>query len=147
VKRGICDRRDRAWIASAAIAAVLLLAPADAAACTPALAGEGVRIIRAAGHAVAWRPVPRPIPLSAPFALELAVCATDGRLALESLSVDADMPAHRHGMNYRPSVSRRGVGRYRADGLLFHMPGDWRLIVDLRAGGRSERLTDAIVVD
>jgi hypothetical protein len=50
-------------------------------------------------------------------------------------------------MNYRPGVTSLGGGRFRAEGLLFHMPGDWRLIVELRGGGRSERLTDAVVVD
>ncbi|HJQ59298.1 MAG TPA: hypothetical protein VJ890_20500 [Vineibacter sp.] len=103
--------------------------------------------MRSATHAVAWRPAPLSIPLAAHFAVELAVCATDGRLTLETVAVDADMPAHRHGMNYRPSVADLGGGRFRADGLMFHMPGDWRLIVDLRAGGKSERLTDTIVVE
>jgi hypothetical protein len=124
-----------------------VMAASDAVACTPPLAGEGVRVIRSAAHAVAWRPAPHPIPLGAHFTVELAVCATDGRPTVEALTVDADMPAHRHGMNYRPGVTSLGGGRFRAEGLLFHMPGDWRLIVELRDGGRSERLTDAVVVD
>ena len=50
-----------------------------------------------------------------------------------SLAVDADMPAHRHGMNYRASVTALGDGRFRADGLMFHMAGRWRILFDLPA--------------
>lgn len=137
------------WAWTPAVAASLGggLASGAAQSCAPALAGEGVRVMRSTSHAVAWRPAPQPIPLGAHFVVELAVCAVDGPLDVEAVVVDADMPAHRHGMNYRASVVPQGSGRYRADGLLFHMPGDWRLIIELRTGGRVERLTDAVVVD
>jgi hypothetical protein len=51
------------------------------------------------------------------------------------------MPEHRHGMNYRPTLASRGDGRYLAEGLLFHMPGRWRLLFDLERDGRRVRLT------
>jgi hypothetical protein len=50
-----------------------------------------------------------------------------------ALRVDADMPAHRHGMNYRTTVTALGDGRFRAEGLMFHMAGRWRLLFDLPA--------------
>jgi hypothetical protein len=53
------------------------------------------------------------------------------------------MPAHRHGMNYRPSVASLAGGRFRAEGLLFHMPGHWEFIVEI--GG--ERLTAPVELD
>ena len=43
------------------------------------------------------------------------------------------MPAHRHGMNYRATVSTLSPGVYRAEGLMFHMPGRWRVIFDRRS--------------
>ena len=76
------------------------------------------------------------------FALELAVCPPP-----ERLQVDAWMPAHRHGMNYRPTVRHLGGSRYRAEGLLFHMPGRWEFLFELRAGGETERFAHAVRVE
>ncbi len=49
-------------------------------------------------------------------------------------------------MNYKPSISRVGnePGRFRADGLMFHMPGRWELAFDL---GGGERLTRSLIVE
>jgi hypothetical protein len=119
----------------------------DAGACTPVLPGEGVRVMRSATHAVAWRADPPTIPVGAHFGIELAVCTADGGGRIERVAVDAGMPAHRHGMNYRATVSVRGEGRYRAEGLMFHMPGRWRLTVELRGGAGVERLSDDVTVE
>ena len=56
-------------------------------------------------------------------------------------------PAHRHGMNYRPSISALGGGRFRAEGLLFHMPGRWELVFELRADGKTERAAHPVSVE
>jgi hypothetical protein len=50
------------------------------------------------------------------------------------------MPEHRHGMNYKPGIRPVGAGRFRAEGLMFHMPGRWEFVFDL--GG--ERLADSV---
>ena len=42
-------------------------------------------------------------------------------------------------MNYRPSVVALGPGRWRADGMMFHMPGRWEVRLDV-AGGTPVRL-------
>jgi hypothetical protein len=62
------------------------------------------------------------------------------------LRVDADMPAHRHGMNYQTTVQMAGEGRFLAQGLLFHMPGRWRLIFDVDTGGKTVRLSQELEV-
>ena len=80
-----------------------------------------------AGGTVVFAPRPWPVPVGRLFALDIAVCPTAGTALPASLRVDADMPAHRHGMNYRPSVTALGNGRFVAEGLMFHMPGRWRL--------------------
>jgi hypothetical protein len=49
-------------------------------------------------------------------------------------------------MNYRPSLKALGEGRWRADGLMFHMAGRWELIFDVEAGARRERLVDSVVL-
>jgi hypothetical protein len=37
-----------------------------------------------------------------------------------------------------------GDGRYRADGLMLHMAGRWRLQFELSADGRLERLVQVV---
>lgn len=70
--------------------------------------------LEAAGIVLLYRTVPAAIELGRHFAVEAVVC--DGRpgVAPHGLRVDARMPEHRHGMNYRPRVSStlgRPLGR------------------------------------
>ena len=64
------------------------------------------------------------------FALDIGVCAKSGP-APQHLKVDAHMPEHRHGMNYAPSMKQPGPGRWRAEGLLLHMPGRWEFVFEV----------------
>lgn len=59
------------------------------------------------------------------FVMDIAICS-DNQPFLGPLKVDADMPEHGHGLNYRPRVSAVAAGAYKAEGLLLHMRGDWR---------------------
>jgi hypothetical protein len=43
-------------------------------------------------------------------------------------------------MNYRPTVTTAGAGRFRAEGLMFHMPGAWELTFDVVAADGTERV-------
>ena len=45
-----------------------------------------------------------------------------------------------------PSVTATGTQRYRAEGLMFHMPGRWEYIFEVRAAGAIERLTTSVVM-
>ena len=94
---------------------------------------------------VAFRTLPPVIEIGRHFALDVRVCADGAPPVLAR--VDADMPEHRHGMNYRPSLAARGDGRYLAEGLLFHMPGRWRLSLDVERDGRRTRLATDIVLE
>lgn len=118
---------------------VALAAAAEAAAC-----GEGLSAVagRATGahYDVAFATQPAPIATGAHFALEVAVCPRAGAAPPRALAVDAVMPEHRHGMNYRPTVTAVGPGRYRVEGLLFHMPGRWDLLFDVDGGSGTERV-------
>ena len=87
---------------------------------------------------VMFRTVPEPITLGQHFSVEAVVCATP---AVRALRVDAQMPEHRHGMNYRARVSTTGERRYVAEGLLFHMPGRWQLVFDVERAGPEDRAT------
>jgi hypothetical protein len=110
------------------------------AACPPA-AADG-KLLGAAPVQLAWRIDGPPVANGRHFALLIQVCPAEARLT----KVDAGMPEHRHGMNYRPSLQALGDGRWRADGLMFHMLGRWELVFEAEAGGRRERLVDEVVL-
>lgn len=93
---------------------------------------------------VLFRTVPATIEVGRHFAVEAVVCAA---APAPTLRVDAGMPEHRHGMNYRARLSPAGPGRYVAEGLLFHMPGRWQLLFDVGHGGRTERLAADILLE
>jgi hypothetical protein len=105
------------------------------------------RRIEGPGVDVAWRVVDGPIAVGRPFAIDLEVCPRGAHLpGIDRLRVDAWMPEHRHGMNYRPTLTGAPPGPVRAEGLLFHMPGRWQLVIELRADGRALRLVDELSV-
>jgi hypothetical protein len=127
-----------------ALAGLLFASPALA--CDPALPGSDARRVEGERYVLAWRALPGPIRLGEFFALEIAVCARSGASPPAALRVDAQMPEHRHGMNYRPSVARAGEGRFIASGLLFHMPGRWEFSFELRAAEQSETLQASVPI-
>ena len=94
---------------------------------------------------VALRPEPLQVEVGQPFSLIMNVCTKRGEPA-ELVAIDATMPAHKHGMNYAAKIVPGVDGRYRVEGLVFHMPGDWELVFDVRSGGETERLTHGLVV-
>jgi hypothetical protein len=103
--------------------------------------------IESTGIFVFYRTFPETIEVGRHFTLEAIVCSADAATHPTGLRIDAVMPTHRHGMNYRPQVHAKGNGRYVAEGLLFHMPGRWRLLFDLQIRGRSEVLWQDISLD
>jgi hypothetical protein len=88
----------------------------------------------------AWQVDAAPIALGRHFAITVQLCPASAVL----VRVDATMPEHRHGMNYRPSVKRLGDGRWRVEGLMFHMPGRWQLRLDVQADGATAALVETI---
>lgn len=86
------------------------------------------------------------IEVAQPFAVEVEVCPKPGQPAAEELRVDAHMPAHRHGMNYAPTLEPLAPGRWRAEGLMFHMPGQWELVFEIHAAGAHDRVASSFSV-
>lgn len=108
--------------------------------------GRGTGLVVFSSHyMVAFRPEPLRIEVGEPFSLLFNVC-TKNDMPAELVAIDAQMPEHKHGMNYRPTIVSRGNGRYRVDGMIFHMPGRWELAIDVRAGEESERLSHEFIV-
>lgn len=119
---------------------------------TPAWADCALDLGRGTGWVVfsdhylmAFRSDPLRIEVGEPFALVVNVCTRRGGAA-ELVAVDASMPEHRHGMNYRAAIAAKGEGRFRAEGLLFHMPGRWEITFDVGGGAESERLSHDILL-
>jgi cytochrome c peroxidase len=124
------ERRNGVWLLAAALSFPVW-------ACN-----EGTRL-ESARYVLAYT---ESIEVAKHFALEVSVCAKPGHPAPESLKVDAHMPEHRHGMNYAPSMKALGSGRWRAEGLMFHMPGRWEFVFEIRAAGSNDRLISSTQV-
>ncbi len=129
-----------------ALAGALLLAASGLVhACGEALPAARTTVENA-DYTVVFATTPHPVPVGAHFVVDFAVCARENAPPPQSVRVDATMPEHRHGMNYRPTLATVAPGVYRAEGLLFHMPGRWEFAFDVVAGGGTQRLTSSVVV-
>jgi hypothetical protein len=134
-------RRALAGLAVAVSLAMVSL-PTIAGAAPPCEAPRGFapqKRLESPDAVVLYRTIPPAIEVGQHFAVEAVVCPAP-RDGAPGLRVDARMPEHRHGMNYRPRVVKKGDGLYVAEGLLFHMPGLWQLMFDVERGGQTERL-------
>jgi len=130
--------RQLATCATAGALLALFAAAPRACPLPPPQAGE--RQITEGAAQVAWKPEPAPLTVGRAFALQMRVCPATARV----LRVDATMPEHRHGMNYRPSVKSQGEGLWRAEGLLWHMVGRWELAIEVEVAGERTWLRQAV---
>ena len=124
----------------------LLAAAVPAVADCPLDLGRGTGWVVFSDHyMIAFRPEPMRIEVGEPFALLFNVCTKNGNPA-ELVAVEAQMPEQKRAMKYKPTIVSAGEGRYRAEGMVFDMPGRWELAIDVRAGEESERLTHEIIL-
>lgn len=128
-----------------ALSAILLAPPTAVLACGADL--PGAKSVESARYVVAYRTEPERVAVGKHFSVEMAVCPKGGAQPPESVRVDAHMPDHRHGMNYKARVVPAAGDRYRAEGLMFHMPGRWEFVFDLRGAGKTDRLTQSHVLE
>ena len=99
-------------------------------------------------YLVFYRTRPDRIAIGQHFAMDVVVCPRrDGNAAPESLRIDARMPEHRHGMNYSTTVKPGNGAGYIAEGFLFHMPGRREFMFEVRADGKTDRVTRSVVLD
>ena len=133
-------------VMTAATALVLAgTAPALADHCPKDVMAGMEKRLSADGTAVAYRTDPAKIAVGKPFAIEVVACV-DGKKANapSRIRVDAGMPAHGHGMNYKSSEKKIGPGHSRFDGMVFHMPGAWQITFDVFEGDKRQRLTEKV---
>lgn len=144
----VCDDAavDRRLCVLALLAALSAGAPGCSPQAPPAGADPRSRPTASGEFRVSYTPSPDPIPLNEYFTLKLTVRDRAGAPA-DAIEVDADMPSHNHGMLSAPAVSRQGPGEFLAEGMLFHMPGDWELYVDVQTEGGPQRVVFPIFLE
>lgn len=126
---------------------LLLIGGAQALACQMPVLDSARTLGDDKGFALAWRFVPAKPKIGEFFAVEFAVCNRNAPATSETLRIDATMPAHRHGMNFQPRIAAIGPNIYRAEGMMFHMPGKWQLAFEQRAPGGPARVTADIEIE
>ena len=87
------------------------------------------RLNLAERFALHYRFEPTPPPVAEFISVDLRVCRNDEFRPFDTVRLVAVMPAHGHGMNYRPGVVVTSRIERRVDGLLLHMRGLWRFTV------------------
>lgn len=108
---------------------------------------KGAQKVESSHYVVAYRTLPGKIVIGKHFAMDFAVCPKGGNSAVDSVQVDAQMPEHGHGMNYKARIKPSGAGRFHAEGMMVHMPGRWELTFDLKSGSKMERLTQSLLLE
>lgn len=131
------ERRDPLRRFPVALGGLLVCAGAAGCELPPGARVENDRV------AISYRTAPARIEVGKPFVLELSACPKKGALDAARVRMDASMPEHRHGMNYRVRVEPLAAARFRSEGWLFHMPGRWEFVFEL--GG--ERLTHSVRIE
>lgn len=88
-------------------------------------------------YQIHWQASTDPIVLGELFEIDSTLKDKDGKtVETASVTVDARMPQHGHGMSTRPQQQQKPDGHYQSSGMKFHMPGEWTIIfvVDGPAG-------------
>jgi hypothetical protein len=126
---------------------MLVVLPSTTAVACPVDLPEGHVLSGSERFTAQIRTVPRLPTVGEPFQVEIAVCGQAGGPSPQLVAVDADMPEHRHGMNYRARITETAPGRFRAAPLLFHMPGRWELIVEVKGGETTDVLRAPLEIE
>lgn len=111
----------------------------------PCMPERGATRAQGGGYTVHFVASPSPV-VDRHFTLNFTVCAADRTASPEEILVDARMPSHGHGMNYRPTITNLGNGRYRAEGLMFHMSGRWELAFVVKEAGATRKIIHVLVL-
>lgn len=122
------------------LSATVAFAALSATTATACLIPEGFARLASPEAEIAYRWQPERLKVGQFFEAEVIACRGPGQGETREVILDAQMPAHGHGMNYRPTVTALGVDRFRITGLMLHMPGKWRLTFDLVHGNTRTRL-------
>ena len=100
-------------------------------------------------YEISYTSEPNPIPFLEFFGMDIGIVDAAGNVIPEdvNLIIDADMPEHRHGMNHKPEVSKLGPGKFKVEGMRFHMLGYWEITIILKKGDQTETAVFSYYVD
>jgi hypothetical protein len=89
---------------------------------------------------VSYRSDPAHVPVGRLHAWTLHVETADGQpVTAAAITLDGDMPEHRHGLPTKPRVTRHlGNGDYLVEGVKFQMGGWWVMDFQIAAAGRRD---------
>lgn len=108
-----------------------------------AVRGEALEGLSSRGTFLARvTPLVDPIPMNEAFSVSLSLVDPETGAVFtdyDEVSIDARMPAHKHGMMRDVGLTAEADGSLRADGLLLHMYGHWEVHVDVKKGASFER--------
>lgn len=63
-----------------------------------------------------------------------------------SLSFDARMPQHEHGMVTHPRVTATAPNEFRVDGVKLHMAGLWELLLTVHIAGADQKVVIPVLM-
>jgi hypothetical protein len=95
------------------------------------------------GVTLHYRIEPSPLRVAQHFSMQFLVCRGAESLVPDDFKIDALMPTHGHGMNYKAKVTIQRDGRVETTGMLLHMPGAWQVVVNLS----YDRLDRQVAID
>jgi len=85
---------------------------------------------------------PTMVPMNALFAITVTVTDTNGQAVDGTLTFNATMPDHGHGMNVQPTIEAgTEPGTFVIEGVNFHMPGTWKIDISLESDGTTTAAT------
>lgn len=92
------------------------------------------------GMTLHYRIEPSPLRVAQHFSMQFRICKGGQTLKPDAFKVDALMPRHGHGMNYKADIEIQQDGLVEARGMLFHMPGEWQIELYLSHDGLARQV-------
>ncbi len=132
--------RLKRWRGATAAALALLAMPAADSIADEWVSQRGIYTVR-------YESTLDPLEINRMHSWILAVARDGEPLEGAEIRVSGGMPEHDHGMPTRPRVTADlGGGRYRLDGMRFHMNGDWEIVLEISANGSRDTVVITLVL-
>jgi hypothetical protein len=132
--------RLRRWRSGASAILILLAWPGAEPSAETWTSQRGVYVVQ-------YESLLEPIEINRMHSWTLVVTRDGAAVEGAEIEVTGGMPAHDHGMPTRPRVTADlGDGRYRLDGIRFHMNGDWEIVLEILADGSRDTVVIKLVL-
>jgi hypothetical protein len=132
--------RLKRWFGSTAAALALMAMPAADSIADEWLSQRGI-------YTVHYESALDPIEINRMHRWTLVVTRDGEPVENADITVSGGMPEHDHGMPTRPRITAElGEGRYRLEGMRFHMNGNWEVVIEIDAGGSRDTVVINLVL-